>query len=195
MKRRRFFQTVTVAPAVAGVASAQRPAVSASEVPKIAAVAAESAAEPAPRHFTARQFATLRRLCELLQPALGGRPGAIEAGVPEFLDFHVGVSPEPRQTLYTGGLDHVEGEARRLFAKAFAELAPEQAEKVLRPLLAPWTFYPPADARQRFLTELRADVRTATMNSKEMSAAPGQSRRRRGGGAQPYWRPIDPTRG
>jgi hypothetical protein len=65
---------------------------------------------------------------------------------------------------------------------------------VIRPMLAPWSYEGPADPRQRFLTELRADVRAATMNSKEMSQVPNASRRRRGGGSAPYWLPIDPTR-
>ena len=189
-------QTVTTATAAAGAGQAQqapRPAVM--EPPKITTVPAESAAEAAIRFFTPRQYGALGKLCELLQPAAGERPGAKEAGVAEFLDFLIGVSPAARQQLYRGGLDHIEGEARRLFGKAFADVEEEQAEKILRPLLAQWTYEGPVNSRQRFLTELRADVRTATQNSKEMTQVPSASRRRRGGfGAAPYWRPIDPIR-
>ena len=192
MQRRRFVQAVTTAGAAAGTLSAQQQPAPA----KINTVPAEAAAEPAARFFTASQFATLRSLSALLQPAANGRPGAIEAGVPEFLDFLIGVSPSPRQTLYRAGLDHLETESRRIFQKPFADLAAGQADKVLRPLLVPWTFDPPKDPHQRFLADVRADVRTATMNSKEMSqVAAASSRRRRGpGGAAPYWLPIDPTR-
>lgn len=193
-------QTVTTASAAAQVASAQqspRPQVSAEPV-KIATVSADAAAEASQSFFTATQFATLRRLCELLQPALNGRPGAIEAGAPEFLDFLIGASLPPRQQLYQYGLDYVDAEARRQFGKPFATATEDQADKVLRPLLVPWTYDPPADSRQRFLTELRADVRTATMNSKEMSqvaaATPRRGRGRVPGGGGLYWLPIDPTR-
>ena len=168
----------------------------AAEPIKIATVSAESAAEPTTRFFTPRQFAALKQLSALLQPAVNGRPGAMEAGAAEFLDFLIGASPQPRQQLYRAGLDFVDGESRRLFNKPFPEIAADQAEKILRPLLVPWTYDPPADPRQRFLTDLRADLRTATLNSKEMSQVPPTLplRRVRGRVAAPYWLPIDPTR-
>jgi hypothetical protein len=198
MQRRRFVQAVTAGSAAAGALTAQQAPPPAAEPVKIATVPAEGAAEATARFFTPRQLATLRHCALLLQPSMNGRPGAIEAGAPEFLDFLIGVSPEPRQKLYRGGLDFLETEAGRLFGKAFAELSGEQADKILRPLLAPWTFEPPADPRQRFMTELRADLRTATQNSKTMSeSAAGGARRGRGrgpGGAGLYWLPIDPTR-
>src|ERR1700712_546598 len=39
--------------------------------------------------FRADQMAALSRLSDLLVPPMNGRPGAKEAGVPEFLDFYV----------------------------------------------------------------------------------------------------------
>lgn len=192
MHRRRFVQAVTTATAASGALNAQPAAAPA----RITTIAAEAAAEPATRFFSATQFATLRSLAALLQPSANGRPGAIEAGAAEFLDFLIGVSPRPRQSLYLAGLDHLDAESRRLFRKPFDGITAEQADKVLRPLLTPWTFDPPSDPNQRFLAEVRADVRTATLNSKQMSqAVTTSSRRRRGpGGPAPYWLPIDPTR-
>lgn len=188
-------QTVTTASAAAGAVSAQQAGRSVSSEPaKIAVVPVENAAEAALQFFSEAQFATLQSLSVLLQPSLNGKPGAAEAGAAAFLDFHVGVSPRPRQDLYRSGLDYVDAESRRLFAKPFPGLTEAEAEKVLRPLLAAWTYDGPSDYRQRFLTELRSDVRAATMNSKEMSQVPNASRRRRGGGSAPYWLPIDPTR-
>ena len=199
MQRRKFVQAVTTAGGAAGVLAGQQAPPAAAEPAKIATVPAEAAAEAATRFFTPRQMATLRQCALLLQPAGNGRPGAVEAGAHEFLDFLIGVSPQSRQQLYRGGLDFIDAEAGRLFKKPFAEVSAEQADRILRPLLAPWTFDPPADPRQRFLTELRADLRTATQNSKEMSPAAAASGARRGrgrgaGGAGLYWLPIDPTR-
>lgn len=197
MQRRRFVQAVTTASASAEVLSAQQPqSPPAAEPVKIATVPPESAAEPTARFFTPRQFATLKQCGALLQPAANGRPGASEAGAAEFLDFLIGVSPQPRQQLYRNGLDLLDAESRRLFNKPFPEITPEQADKILRPLIVPWTYDPPANPRQRFLTELRADIRTATFNSKEMSlvAATATRRRRGSGGPAPYWFPIDPNR-
>lgn len=186
-------QAVTTASAAAGTAAAQqasRPAVT--EPVKLATVSAESAAEMSQQFFSPAQFATLQRLSALLQPAANGRPGAVEAGAAAFLDFLIGASLQPRQELYLDGLDYVDAESRREFSKPFPEITEAQADRILRPLLASWTYDAPLDPRQRFLTALRADVRTATMNSKEMSVVPNASRRRRGGGASPYWLPIDP---
>jgi hypothetical protein len=192
MQRRRFVQAVTTATAAAGTISAQQAPASA----KIATVAPETAAAPTTRFFTATQFATLKSLSGILQPASNERPGALEAGAAEFLDFLIGASPKPRQILYRSGLDHLDAESRRLFKKPFSEITTDQADKVLRPLLVPWTFDPPTNPHQRFLADVRADVRTATQNSKEVSqVAASSNRRRRGpGGAAPYWLPIDPTR-
>ncbi len=194
MQRRRFVQAVTTATSAAAVTAQQAPP--ASEPVKIATVSAETVAETVPHFFTPRQFATLNHLSLLIQPATNGRPGAVETGAAAFLDFLIGVSPAPRQQLYRGGLDYVDAEAHRLFTREFSALTAEQADKILRPLLVPWTFDPPTNPRQRFLADLRADLRTATLNSKEMALAPSTTaRRRRGpGGAAPYWRPIDPTR-
>ena len=192
MQRRRFVQAVTTATAAAGTISAQQAPASA----KIATVAPETAAAPTTRFFTATQFATLKSLSGILQPASNERPGALEAGAAEFLDFLIGASPKPRQILYRSGLDHLDAESSRLFKKPFSEITTDQADKVLRPLLVPWTFDPPTNPHQRFLADVRADVRTATQNSKEVSqVAASSNRRRRGpGGAAPYWLPIDPTR-
>lgn len=192
MQRRRFVQAVTTVSAASGVLSAQQTP----ELVKITTVPAEFAAEPTTRFFTPPQFATLKHISGILQPAANGRPGAIEAGAAEFLDFLIGVSPQERQHLYRTGLDFIDTESRRLFAKVFTDITADQADGILRPLLVPWTYDPPADPRQRFLADLRADLRTATLNSKEMSqVAAASSRRRRGpGGASLYWRPIDPIR-
>jgi len=190
MQRRRFFQSVATAAAAAEAVPAQQPAPA-----KIATVAPEAAAAATTRFFTTRQFATLKHLSNLLLPPANDRPGAIDAGAAEFLDFLIGVSPQPRQQLYRSGLDFLDTESRRLFQKPFPEISDDQADKILRPLLAPWTYDLPVNPRQRFVTEVRADIRTATNNSKEMSQVASSSRRRRGpGGSAPYWFPIDPTR-
>lgn len=162
---------------------------------KLATVSPDAAATPQPRFFSERQLATLRRAADLLQPTLGPTPGALAAGAPEFLDFLLSVSPAPRQTLYRNGLDHLEATAQKRFRQPFAALSPEQADQLFQPLLVPWSFDPPKDPLPRFFTDLRADLRTATLNSAEFAKAAANSpRRRRGPGGGFYWLPIDPTR-
>jgi len=143
-----------------------------------------------------RRLATLRHASSLLQPAAGALPGAIEAEAPEFLNFLLSVSPVPLQMLYQSGLDHVDTQAGKLFQQPFAALTTPQADQVFKPLLVAWTYDPRADPLERFMKELRADLRTATTNSALYAKANvNTGRRRRGpGGAGVYWLPIDPSR-
>jgi len=68
-------------------------------------------------------MATLTRLSDVLLPPIGGKPGAMSAGVPAFLDFLVGESPADRKQMYQGGLDWLDAEAKKkgLTADKFLE--------------------------------------------------------------------------
>ncbi len=196
MKRRKFIQTIAAAPAVPAIAAAQQPAASGSaarpaetEVPRLEVSVADQAGEMTPRFFAAAQFAALRKLSEIIMPPIKGAPGAIEARAPEFLDFLIGASPAERQQLYRTGLDLLNANARKQFAKTFAEVDAAQAAKLLAPLRESFTFDPPADTLARFLRAAKADIRTATMNSREYASAAAGGRR--GAGVGLYWYPLD----
>lgn len=193
MKRRRFIQTVAAAPAVAipAMAPAAQPAVPRpqAEAPKFELSSLDVAGDTTPRFFSAVQLATLRKLSDILMPAMNGMPGALEAGAPEFLDFLIGASAADRKQLYKNGLDTLQTQAQKKFGKAFADLNETQAGELLAPLKQPWTYDPPADPFARFLREAKADVRTSTINSREYSTAGAAGRR--GGGMGQYWYPID----
>src|SRR5580698_2612395 len=73
---------------------------------------ADEIATAEPSFFTPVQMSTLTRLSNLLLPPLNGKPGAIEAQTPAFLDFLIGSSAEPRQKTYAGGLDWLEQTAQ-----------------------------------------------------------------------------------
>ncbi len=197
MKRRRFIQTAAAAPALAIPAApavlaqppgaAQRPQ---AEAPKFDLATPDAVADAAPRFFSAPQFAALRKLSELLMPALNNLPGALEAKAPEFLDFLISASPADRKQLYKNGLDTLNAQAQKKFGKAFADVNETQAAELLAPLRAAWTYEAPADPFARFLREAKQDVRNATMNSREYATA-GSGGGRRGGGMGQYWYPID----
>jgi hypothetical protein len=198
MKRRRFIQTLAATPvaavpivseATASPIQAQQ-ARPAEDAPNLEISVPDVAAEMTPKFFNAQQFAALRKLSEILTPAYNNLPGALEAGVPEFLDFLIGASPADRRQIYTAGLDALNAQARKRFNKPFAEISETQAGELLAPLRQPWTYEPPADPLARFLREAKQDVRTATQNSREYinAAAAGG---RRGGGVGQYWYPID----
>jgi hypothetical protein len=181
MKRRRFFQAVAAsaaAPALVG----QQPQTG---LPKLETSNADSAADELPHFFTEKQFAALKKLAGILQPSMNGAPGAIEAKAPEFLDFLIGESSADRQQVYRQGLD-------RLVTAGFVDADAAKAIAILAPLKAAWTYDPPTDPLARFLRMAKADVRTATVNSREYNTAGAAAGGGRRFGAQGlYWLPLD----
>src|SRR4051794_21699839 len=77
------------------------------EIPVIESTMPDVAAITVASYFSPKQFAALRRLSELIAPAMNGAPGALEVETPEFLDFLLGESPADRQALYRTGLDEL----------------------------------------------------------------------------------------
>lgn len=142
--------------------------------------------------FTRQQLATLRQLCGVLMPPLKSAPGAIDAGVPEFLDFLISASPADQQKMYVDGLNRLDAEARNQFGIPFAGVNLEEADTLIRPWLRTWmTDHPPKDPHERFMNLVHSDIRTATINSKPWSdALPADDDRRMEEGM--YWYPVDP---
>src|SRR5580700_4766773 len=164
MRRRRFMQALVAAPAAPLIAQ-QAAAPQASPTPPppggrgrgafgpgngppmLEVTEPDTVAEPVARFFTPPQFAALRRLSGLIEPPLKGNLGALDCGVPEFLDFLIGVSPADRQQLYRTGLDTLNAQAKKQFSKSFADLDDAQAHTILQPMLVavPWPKDPPKD--------------------------------------------------
>jgi hypothetical protein len=168
-----------------------------SQVPQLEVTAIDLTGQPAVHYFSDTQFATLRKLGEILMPPLKNNPGAIEAQAPEFLDFLISASPDDRQKLYLAGLDSLEATSQDKFQKSFGDLDGQQADAILRPLLVvrPWPMDFPTDPVQNFIAQVHDDLRTATMNSREWAAAAEKSGHRFTRGSRTsgyYWAPIDP---
>jgi hypothetical protein len=198
MRRRRFFQTLAAAPAATALLGQQQPAAAppagrqpASEEPKLETSTPEQVGDGVPHFFSAPQFAALRKLSGILMPPINGMPGALEAKAAEFLDFLIGESPADRQQVYRAGLDALNAQSASHYQKPFAELDAGQADEVLAPLRQPWTYLPPSDPLAHFLVVAKADVRTATVNSREFNTAGASGGGRRMGGTGLYWYPID----
>jgi len=185
MKRRQMFQVLAASPGAASVLLAQQQPAAApppgEELPKLDNAIGDTVGEPVVKFFSAPQMAALESLCGLLMPPMKGGPGAMEAGVPEFLDFLVGASGPERQELYRTGLDALNARANKAHKKPYAQLDSQQAGGLLAPLSAPYSQELPSDPFARFLVQARQDVRTATINSREWSAAMAAG----GGGAAP----------
>jgi len=166
------------------------PVLFAQEMPKIDFGVPDAGAEPVPRFFSLSQLAALRRLSDLILPTIGETPGALEARAPEFLDFLLGESPAVRKQLYRNGLDALNAGARKTYGKAFAELDATQADAILAPLHERWTYADPTDPLAAFLRAAKADIMTATVNSREWVAVVSQ-RSRAAAGTGIYWHPIE----
>jgi hypothetical protein len=193
MRRRRFIQALAVAPAAPALLAQQPAPAAAPEVPESAPLdfsVPDEGADPVSKFFNARQFATLKRLCDLLMPAAPGSPGALEARVPEFMDFLIGDAPMQRQQLWLSGLDGLEYQAQIRFRKSFADTDAGQGDALLAPLHQPWSFEPPDDPVARLLGAAKQDVRTATFNSFERNMAASGGKRPRGGGGL-YWLAVE----
>ena len=155
----------------------------------------ENAAEIAAsdlKFFTPVQMKSLDRLCRALMPPFGGKPGAIEAGVPEFLDFLLAESAADRQKLYAGGLDWLEAEAQKKYKLGFSALSDEQAGGLVQPWLRTWMEdHPPVEAHADFVNIALDEIRTATINSRAWSQTPATPAGEWGASGL-YWSPIEP---
>jgi len=142
--------------------------------------------------FTPLQMRTLTRMSDVLLPPLNGKPGAVQAQTPSFLDFLISSSAESRQKVYTGGLDWLEEMAQSKYKTPFAQLDDAQAGELLKPWLRAWmSDNPPTEAHADFINVAHDDIRSATVNSKAWNDVPSV-------GAEPstetgiYWLPIEP---
>jgi hypothetical protein len=209
IKRRGFVRGLLLAPAAQAALSAQTPPAAPTPAPARRAVTnvalltvteADVTAETRQHYFSQEQFQTLQKLAAMMMPPMKGNPGALDAKAPEFLDFLISVSPRDRQDLYLDGLDDLNAEAQRKFAKAFAQLDAQQADGILKPLMVarPWAQDRPSEPIKDFVSQVHDDLRTATMNSREWAEASAKSGRRFTRGSQSrgfLWKPIDPLVG
>ncbi|MCX6612357.1 MAG: gluconate 2-dehydrogenase subunit 3 family protein [Acidobacteria bacterium] len=189
MKRRKFFASAVAVPAAGTLLAQQGPPGQQTELPKLEIGTADDVASMQPKYFSASQFAALSRLAEILVPTPEAGVGAKEAKAAEFLDFLIGQSPADRQQVYLKGLDALIAQAKQKHQSSFEALSEAQANSLLEPLRKPWTYEPSSDPLTRFLQTAKADVRTATQNSKEFNRNGGGGARRPGGVGM-YWYPL-----
>jgi len=83
-----------------------------------------------PQFFTAHEYATVRVLAELVIPRDGRSGGALDAGVPEFMDFILNEN-RGMQTGFRGGLAWLDTESRERFGREFLDIADAQRRQIL----------------------------------------------------------------
>ena len=153
---------------------------------------ADTVAESDATFFSAEQMNALKHLSGILVPPIGQKPGALQAETPAFLDFLIGDSPSTRKSLYTGGLDWLNGEAHKRYGVPFAQTDAAQSDALISPWLRTWmTDHPPLEPHAKFINVAHADILTATMNSRAWIEVAGQADQDWVTSGL-YWSPIDP---
>lgn len=97
-----------------------------------AVAAAKKAAQGAyqPKLFTASEYKTLERLCDLIIPADGHSPGALAGDAPEFIDFLSSSCPELAE-IYTGGFAWLDHEMNKRYGANFVSAKPGEQTAML----------------------------------------------------------------
>jgi gluconate 2-dehydrogenase subunit 3-like protein len=83
-----------------------------------------------PKCFTAHEYATLRRLAEMIVPPEEYSKGALEAGAPEFIDLLASSNAE-LAAIYTGGMAWLDEQMKHRYQAAFTDAAPAQQTAML----------------------------------------------------------------
>ena len=84
----------------------------------------------APKALTPPQFRALERLTDLIVPVENGTPGALQAGVPAWIDALVNVNAELKSK-YVGGLTWLDATMTSRHGRDFANATPEQRTALL----------------------------------------------------------------
>lgn len=83
-----------------------------------------------PKFLNKHEFATMRRLSDMIIPADQHSKGAIDAGAAEYIDFLCSRSPDFAE-IFTGGLGWLDTEMQKRYQKAFVDASPEQQAAML----------------------------------------------------------------
>jgi hypothetical protein len=126
ISRREILRNVAVSITLGGFSAAQG-----QHVHEIAADDATTAGGVyKPKLFNAHEWATLRRLCDLIFPADDKSKGALDAGAPEFIDLLASHSEEIA-TMYTGGIAWLDNAMMKRNGVSFIDAKPEQQTALL----------------------------------------------------------------
>jgi gluconate 2-dehydrogenase gamma chain len=83
-----------------------------------------------PKYFTAGEYKTLERLCDLIIPADSHSQGALAGDAPEFIDFLSSQCPELAE-IYSGGFAWLDHQMNQRYAANFVEATPDQQTAML----------------------------------------------------------------
>ena len=124
--RRTLLKVLSTAPVAALAISDAEAAQAHHQAQQARQAAAKTKTAYKPKFFTAHEYETVKVLSDMIIPRDDRSGGAVDAGVPEFMDFTM-VDQPARQTAIRGGLRWLESESHRRFDKTF--LAATDAER------------------------------------------------------------------
>lgn len=153
-ERRDFLKFITAVQAAALVSVTPFAAEVAKAMPPQAA-AAQGAADEHPKAFNPHEWRTIRILCNWLLPADERSGGAIEAGVPEFLDDWLNWKRGDLLDEIRGGLTWIDLESNRSFQYDFADCSAGRQKQILDRIAYPKKAAPEDASAAAFFNELR----------------------------------------
>ncbi len=115
--------------------------------------------------FTIHELETIATLCDLILPATNSAGSAVEAGVPEFIEFMAKDMPDHQLPL-RGGIMWLDSQSNKKFKRLFKLCSPEQHKELLDEIA-----YPKIDAKTpqpgvQFFTLIRDLTLTGYYTSK-----------------------------
>ena len=132
INRRALLKILSAVPVAASFALTDAEAQQAHHLAETARqVAKKAGVAYTPKFFTPAEYQTVRVLSDLIIPADERSGGAIDAGVPEFMDFTM-VDQPARQVAMRGGLAWLDLECQRRFDKTFVGASDGDRHAVLR---------------------------------------------------------------
>jgi gluconate 2-dehydrogenase gamma chain len=124
-----------------------------------------------PAFFTPDEYAILSRLTDVIIPATD-TPGAVGAGVPEYIDLVVAANVE-HQPIVRAGLAWLDRQARQRFSEPFLSLSDARNTAILKPLSDEIARERRESQRARFRTEAgRGSVYYVAITDKDLSVRP-----------------------
>lgn len=165
INRRESLQILATMPAAAGFTWTE------AEVRQAqSARGSAAAASKAPQFFTESEWKTVRLLCDLVLPPDDRSVGAVEAGVPEFIDFMMTDDEVPgrraRQVAMRGGLAWINHRSLERFQRDFTQVSEAQRRQVLDEIAWPDSAAPEVSQGVAFFNSFRDLVATGFWSSK-----------------------------
>jgi hypothetical protein len=155
LERRDALRILGSVPAAVAFTWTQEEAAQAATAARQAAGQAAAAGRAyAPRFFTAREYATVIALADLIIPRDARSGSASDAGTPAFIDYIVAEQPA-RQVAMRGGLVWLDAECLRRFDRAFLEASDAQRRQVLDDIAWPARARPELSHGVTFFTTMR----------------------------------------